>query len=226
MMNKTCRQNFLAMMGYKTTEDFQRSQSDLLVDGSWEPATDAKAASITRGIQKRLNVHGAGLAVDGSPGPATKAAIIAFKKAHGLSATIKVGPKTKELLYKDQSEQLSTHFRKSEFRCECGGRYCNGYNGYSVNAKLIDILEEIREECGDRSITITSGIRCQKYNDSLVGSVKNSPHLYGKAADIYIAGVTDTASGRAKVKRLAYKHGAAYCYYGTANMGSAVHINV
>ncbi len=224
-MNSTCKKNFLDMMGYRSVKDFQANTKGLAADGSWGPATDAKAMSITRGIQKRLNLHGAGITVDGYPGDATKKAIISFKKRNGLSATIKVGPKTKALLYKDQSEQLSAHFRKAEFRCECGGKWCDGYNGHAVSMELVGILEAIRKDTG-RSITITSGIRCQRFNDSLAGSVKNSPHLYGKAADIYIPGVTDTSSGRARVKRLAYKYGASYCYYGTANMGNAVHINV
>ena len=51
--------------------------------------------------------------------------------------------------------------------------------------------------------------------------MSNSQHQYGKAADIYIAGVD-----KAKIKAKAYELGAAYCYYGTAGMGEAVHINV
>ena len=45
--------------------------------------------------------------------------------------------------------------------------------------------------------------------------------MYGKAADIYIPGID-----KAKIKAKAYELGAAYSYYGTANMGNAVHINV
>ena len=36
-----------------------------------------------------------------------------------------------------------------------------------------------------------SGYRCQAYNDSLPGSVKNSRHVQGKAVDIITRGVPD-----------------------------------
>nr|WP_256476213.1 D-Ala-D-Ala carboxypeptidase family metallohydrolase [Anaerofustis sp. NSJ-163] len=110
------------------------------------------------------------------------------------------------------------YFKKSEFKCQCGGKYCNGYPA-EMSSKLIDILEELREYFG-KPITITSGLRCSKHNAN-VGGVSNSKHMYGKAADIYIAGVD-----KAKIKSKAYSLGAAYSYYGTDNMGNAVHINV
>jgi uncharacterized protein YcbK (DUF882 family) len=54
-----------------------------------------------------------------------------------------------------------------------------------------------------------------------VGSIPNSVHRLGGAADIYVPGVSP-----ATLRKLAYRYGAAYSYYGTANMGSACHINV
>ena len=38
-----------------------------------------------------------------------------------------------------------------------------------------------------------SGVRCQTYNDSLPGSVPNSRHVQGKAADFIAPGKSDTA---------------------------------
>ena len=172
-------------------------------------------------------------AIDGKAGKKTKAGIKAYQKAKGyLKVDGKWGKKTDAAADKDESMlkslksgYVSTHFKKSEFKCGCGGRYCNGYNGKDVNRHLLLILETIREEYG-KPITINSGIRCQKYNNSLRGSIPKSVHRLGGAADIYIAGVTDTKKGRNKVQKLAYKLGAAYCYHGTSNMGNAVHINV
>ena len=171
--------------------------------------------------------------IDGKAGKKTKAGIKAYQKAKGyLKVDGKWGKKTDAAADEDEamlkslkSGYVSTHFKKSEFRCHCNGRYCNGYNGKNVNRHLLLILETIRDEYG-KSIVINSGIRCQKYNDSLRGSIPTSVHRLGGAADIYIPGITDTKKGRNKVQKLAYKLGAAYCYHGTSNMGNAVHINV
>jgi peptidoglycan hydrolase-like protein with peptidoglycan-binding domain len=46
----------------------------------WPPVT-------VKSLQYLLNAHGAKLAVDGRFGPLTKAAVIAYQKAHGLPAT-------------------------------------------------------------------------------------------------------------------------------------------
>lgn len=172
-------------------------------------------------------------AIDGKAGTKTKAGIKAYQKAKGyLKVDGKWGKKTEAAADEDEAVlknlkagYASTHFKKSEFKCHCNGRYCNGYNGKDVNRHLLLILETIRKEYG-KPITINSGIRCQRYNDSLRGSIPKSVHRLGAAADIYIAGVTDTKKGRNKVQKLAYKLGAAYCYHGTSNMGNAVHINV
>ncbi|MEE0746581.1 MAG: hypothetical protein UIL73_08850, partial [Anaerovoracaceae bacterium] len=59
-----------------------------------------------------------------------------------------------------------------------------------------------------------------------VGGVSNSAHKYGRAADIYIPGICNTAAGRRQVVSKAYSLGAAYSYANTSGMGNAVHINV
>lgn len=213
------------------TKAFQSAQG-LTADGIWGINTDTKARSCARALQAKV-----GAAQDGIIGTETINALKAFQRAHNLTADGIMGPATYSVLFLGKpaptsapssglsAGYISPHFRKAEFRCGCGGRYCNGYNGRNVDPRLLTILERIRAYYG-KPITITSGIRCQRYNDSLWGSIKNSVHRLGGAADIYIPGVTTTAAGRAQVKQLAYQYGAAYCYYGTANMGNAVHINI
>lgn len=161
--------------------------------------------------------------IDGDAGTKTKAARKAIQKKAGLEATgkyTKAYEKALKKLYaKRDKSKLSKHFTKVEFKCHCGGKYCNGYPK-TVSPKLIGILEKLRVGY-KKPITITSGMRCRRYNASLVGSAYNSAHRYGKAADIYISGAS-----LANIKSKAYSYGAAYSYYGTSNMGNAVHINV
>lgn len=81
------------------------------------------------------------------------------------------------------STRLSAHFTSSEFACHCG---C-GADGVSFH--LVQLLESIRSRAGDKPITIVSGVRCEKRNRAVGGAIK-SYHLYGKAADIKIKGMT------------------------------------
>lgn len=213
---------------------YQSGQS-LTADGLWGENTQKAAESNARAVQQKLCDAGMKTDIDGIIGNDTIACLTRYQTAVGLTADGIMGVETYRKLFNDPSYGaatttrntggISAHFNKTEFRCGCGGRYCNGYNGKEVSTSLLNILEKLRSYYG-RPIVITSGIRCQKYNDSLRGSIKTSAHIQGKAADIYIRGITDSASGRAQVKRLAYQYGAKYCYYGTSNMGNAVHINV
>ena len=213
---------------------YQAGQS-LTADGLWGENTQKASESNARALQQKLCDAGMKTDIDGIIGNDTVSCLTRYQTAVGLTADGIMGVETYRKLFNDPSYGaatttrntggISAHFNKTEFRCGCGGRYCNGYNGKEVSTSLLNILEKLRSYYG-RPIVITSGIRCQKYNDSLRGSIKTSAHIQGKAADIYIRGITDSASGRAQVKRLAYQYGAKYCYYGTSNMGNAVHINV
>jgi peptidoglycan hydrolase-like protein with peptidoglycan-binding domain len=57
----------------------------------WPPAT-------VRSLQYLLDAHGAGLTVDGSFGPLTKAAVVSFQRAHGLPANGVVAASTWQAL--------------------------------------------------------------------------------------------------------------------------------
>lgn len=86
------------------------------------------------------------------------------------------------------------NFKPEEFKCECGGRYCTGYPSYMKQVELKN-LQSIRAHFG-KPMTITCGLRCKPYNDSLKGSIKNSLHLSGYACDFNIAGVTESNAQR------------------------------
>lgn len=58
--------------------------------------------------------------------------------------------------------------------------------------KLMSILEVVREACGNKPISITSGYRSKQHNIN-VGGAKNSQHVYGRAADFKVKGMTPKA---------------------------------
>lgn len=118
------------------------------------------------------------------------------------------------------------NFKASEFKCKCGCE--TEYSG--MDALLVVMLQNARLKWG-QPITITSGHRCKKYNDSLANSDKNSRHMTGKAADFYIPGICDTEKGRKEVanwlkKQVGYRN----CYYSYDGkykwMGSCIHVDV
>jgi uncharacterized protein YcbK (DUF882 family) len=89
------------------------------------------------------------------------------------------------------------YFTYSEFDSPCADEECDKCETYKRNGKLyiknsgkqaiskalIKALDEVREEFG-YAIIVTSGVRTPAYNKTLKGSVSNSAHIYGLAADI------------------------------------------
>lgn len=78
--------------------------------------------------------------------------------------------------------RLSPHFTTSEFRCKCG---CGG--AY-VAPELIAALEVLRAKVG-AAIHVNSGFRCSAHNLAVGGS-PSSQHLVGRAADIWVPGLS------------------------------------
>lgn len=78
--------------------------------------------------------------------------------------------------------QLSGNFSLSEFKCS------DGSNTVKVCPKLVKMLEQIRSHFG-KPVHINSAYRTPTYNKK-IGGASSSQHLYGKAADIRINGVT------------------------------------
>lgn len=78
------------------------------------------------------------------------------------------------------------YFNRSEFKCTCGGKYCNGFP-VEPDEQLVRILDKVRGKYG-KAFSPNSAIRCKKRNAE-VGGVSNSQHLDGIAADISVPGV-------------------------------------
>ena len=141
-------------------------------------------------------------------------------------------PKDKDGLYGNDTNILlvnayrvfkyTKNFKLEEFRCECDGD-CTGYPTI-LNIQLLKNLQKVRNKYG--ATTITSGLRCKTYNNSLSGSSPTSRHMKGKALDIYCT-KTNTKDGRAEVKNYVSKlTGHNYTYSDTTGMGNAVHFDV
>lgn len=133
--------------------------------------------------------------IDGIPGPNTERATTSFQKDYGLEADGICGTMTQKMLVAavagmavkvdltqtgDLWEDIR-YFKRPEFKCKCGGKYCNGYP-VDIDMNMVKIADQIRAKIG-KPITINSGLRCKTHNAN-VGGVSNSQHLLGKAADL------------------------------------------
>lgn len=83
---------------------------------------------------------------------------------------------------KDGNKKLSANFRVREFACT------DGSDPIFIDSELVTVLQKIRTHFG-KSVTITSAYRTPSRNKA-VGGQTYSQHLYGKAADIKVKGVT------------------------------------
>ncbi|WP_100415268.1 D-Ala-D-Ala carboxypeptidase family metallohydrolase [Mumia flava] len=148
------------------------------------------SGSDVRQLQIRVSgypAYGAVLALDGSYGPATKAAVKRFQQAYGLTADGIAGPQTYSKLYALQDNDCTpANFSYGELnRCN------SSWSGGAVSAStakanaLVTMwkLQALRHALGDRAIYVNSGFRSYSCN-SAVGGSSNSRHLYGDAADL------------------------------------------
>ncbi len=103
--------------------------------------------------------------------------------------------------------QLTVDFNLREFAC----RHCGAVK---VDPVLVQKLQDLRDRIG-KSITITSGYRCETHNRAVGGS-PNSQHLLGKAADIVVAGMTPA---------VLYNHAEAVGFGGIGTYNTFVHVD-
>lgn len=118
--------------------------------------------------------------VDGDFGPKTEARILEVI-ATGEEPVVKENLTDPDDWWKD-----IRYFTRDEFKCKCGGQFCNGYPAEMQEA-VVKIADAAREHFG-RPAHVVSGLRCRQWN-AHEGGVSNSQHMYGEAIDLKIEGV-------------------------------------
>jgi peptidoglycan hydrolase-like protein with peptidoglycan-binding domain len=146
-------------------------------DGIWGP----KSKAAMKEFQTKFGIHADGMLTVES-GKALRHAVAYWYDEVDASDII-VGDKTEPTgIFWDEIE----FFDRDEFKCKCGGKYCNGYPA-EPDERMVRIVNQLRKNLGV-PITIVSGLRCKTWN-AIQGGVSNSQHMYGEAADIYAKGV-------------------------------------
>jgi uncharacterized protein YcbK (DUF882 family) len=133
--------------------------------------------------------------IDGSWGQLSKTATRSFKRDYGLAdnsefdaatekkilSVVATGEKPKPTTTASDDWKNIRYFQKSEFKCQCGGRYCNGYP-VEIDMTMVGYADEIRHRLG-KPLRVNSGLRDPRHN-AAVGGVSNSQHVYGTAVDL------------------------------------------
>lgn len=174
MTNKQ-RQLLLAYLGYYVGD----------IDGDW--------GTLSRTACKDFQTDFGGIAADGFGGPETDKALkhavamgfLRREPVKGATDNSACGKSSQTGTFWDEIE----YFDRSEFKCKCGGKYCNGYPT-EPDERMVRIANQLRKNLGV-PITIVSGLRCKTWN-AIQGGVSNSQHMYGEASDIYAKGVSQS----------------------------------
>lgn len=183
------KQALLAYLGYY----------DGPLDGVWGQQSRQATEAFQRDFQ---------LTVDGVFGSATEKRILEVI-ATGDSVAGKTGTFWDHIRY----------WSREEFACRCGeyhAPYCSGYP-VEPDQTLVELLDDIRAHFGRPAIR-SSGIRCMRHNADSKG-VSNSRHLYGKAMDFFIPGVSGEAVR-------AFAAADPRCNYTYVIEGNCVHVDV
>lgn len=166
-------------------------------DGDFGPRTIEASRTIVQSIQEAI-----GAAEDGLAGRMTMESTRVFQCNNDLPVTGIADEATRALIPTFEGDSFTEtdddapikrgsfwdeikYFVKDEFRCKCGGKFCDGFP-YEPEELLVRLAEKTRINFGEPMI-ITSGLRDPQHNANC-GGVSNSRHLFGKAVDFRIRG--------------------------------------
>lgn len=142
--------------------------------------------------------------IDGADGRNTQAAVKRFQQQEGLTVDGIAGEQTqirlKDAVWQDRFAKDNTvpssgqppdktgtfwdgiqYFTRTECRCKCGGKYCDGYPAEMSETTML-IADEVRRRAGV-PLRNNSALRCQRWNAEQ-GGVANSNHMTGHAIDL------------------------------------------
>lgn len=165
-MNNKQRQHLLAYLGYYKMH----------VDGDWGSGSREACKAFQRDR---------GLTADGYGGQETDKAL-RYAVYNGLGKPQEVVDSKIEITTGTFWDNIR-YWSREEFRCRCGGKYCNGFPA-EPNQTLVELVDDIRHKAGRPGIP-SSGLRCPTWN-SIQGGVANSDHCKGKALDFSIEGMS------------------------------------
>lgn len=164
-------------------------------------------------------------AVDGIFGKKSLQAVKAFQSDYGLEASGVWSSATEEMILRaltgaaqkvaDFWEEVK-YFKKEEFRCRCGGRYCDGFP-VQPERELLLLADRVREHFGSPMV-VSSGVRCKSHNAN-VGGAAASRHMRGKAMDF-------TVRGKTASEVLAFVRSQPEVRYAYAIDGNFVHMDI
>lgn len=84
----------------------------------------------------------------------------------------------------DGNKSVSPHFKVREFHSKA-----DPSDTVMIDNRLLDLLENIRRFTG-KPVHVNSGYRSKQYNATIKNASPKSQHCEGKAADIWIEGIT------------------------------------
>lgn len=189
MTNKQ-RQHLLAYLGYYVGT----------VDGAWGSGSREACKAFQRDMKIRD---------DGYGGPDTDKSLI-YAVSNDLFKTEPIKEETGT--FWDEIE----YFDRTEFKCKCGGKYCNGFPA-EPDETLVRLANDLRKQARSPAIP-SSGLRCERWN-AIQNGAATSRHKIGKALDFCIKDVSGS-------RLLAMAQADKRCRYAYIIDGAWVHIDV
>lgn len=167
----------------------------LLAHLGYEVTPDGIPGPQTREVVRKFQSEYSDLTMDGVAGPSTEDAIVqavvsGWQRPAGTQTNAKPDTDVKDSLTTGSFWDDIPNFTREEFKCKCGGQYCNGFPAEPQEA-MVRIAQAARDYFG-RPATVVSGLRCERWN-AIQGGVENSQHRYGEACDLAVSGVSADA---------------------------------